>query len=342
MNKKLKKIITTTFLAAMCITAVGCSSKSNTASNSASSNSEAVAGYPVEVTTYNYAGDEVKTTYDKAPEKVLAVYQGSIETMLELGLEDRLVAAAGLDNELDEKYKKAFEKVEYLTEFTPSKETVTALNPDMILSWGSIFAEDKLGDVNTWIDKGCNTYINTNTRRKEGEKRTIQNEMTDILNLGKIFNVEDKAQEIVNNMQSKIDEALKAAKGQDKQNVLMLEFLGDEITNYGENSLGGDMITSLGANLVAKDQSKLGKEDIVSLNPDVIYVVYMPYSGDDPEQVKQDALNKLLEDKAFSSLDAVKNKRIVPIMLGDMYASGVRTINGIETISQGLYPDLNK
>lgn len=102
------------------------------------------------------------------------------------------------------------------------------------------------------------------------------------------------------------------------------------------------MITSLGGNLVAKDQSKLGKEDIVSLNPDVIYVVYMPYSGDDPEQVKQDALNKLLEDKAFSSLDAVKNKRIVPIMLGDMYASGVRTINGIETISAGLYPDLNK
>ena len=188
MNKRLKKLTTSTLVTAMCITSVGCSSKSNTASNSASSNSEAVAGYPVEVTTYNYAGDEVKTTYDKAPEKVLAVYQGSIETMLELGLEDRLVAAAGLDNELDEKYKKAFEKVEYLTEFTPSKETVTALNPDMILSWGSIFAEDKLGDVNTWIDKGCNTYINTNTRRKEGEKRTIQNEMTDILNLGKIFN----------------------------------------------------------------------------------------------------------------------------------------------------------
>ena len=342
MNKRLKKLITATLVTAMCITAVGCSSKSNTASNSASSNSEAVAGYPVEVTTYNYAGDEVKTTYDKAPEKVLAVYQGSIETMLELGLEDRLVAAAGLDNELDEKYKKAFEKVEYLTEFTPSKETVTALNPDMILTWGSLFSDDNLGDVNTWIDKGCNTYINTNTRRQEGSSRTIENEMTDILNLGKIFNVEDKAQEIVNNMQSKIDEALKAAKGQDKQNVLMLEFLGDEITNYGENSLGGDMITSLGANLVAKDQSKLGKEDIVSLNPDVIYVVYMPYSGDDPQKVKQENLDKLLKDESFKSLDAVKNGRVVPLMLGDMYASGVRTANGIETISQGLYPSLNK
>ena len=166
--------------------------------------------------------------------------------------------------------------------------------------------------------------------------------MTDILNLGKIFNIEDKAQEIVDNMQTKIDAALEASKNQKSQNVLIVEFLGNDISNYGENSLGGDMVKSLGGNLVAKSQSKLGKEDIVSLNPDVIYVVYMPYSGDDPEQVKQDALNKLLEDKAFSSLDAVKNKRIVPIMLGDMYASGVRTINGIETISQGLYPDLNK
>ena len=119
--------------------------------------------------------------------------------------------------------------------------------------------------------------------------------MTDILNLGKIFNVEDKAQEIVDNMQTKIDAALEASKNQKSQNVLIVEFLGNDISNYGENSLGGDMITSLGANLVAKDQSKLGKEDIVSLNPDVIYVVYMPYSGDDPEQVKQDALNKLLD-----------------------------------------------
>ena len=90
----------------------------------------------------------------------------------------------------------------------------------------------------------------------------------------------------------------------------------------------------------ARDKEFIDK--IKSLNPDVIYVVYMPYSGDDPEQVKQDALDKLLKDKAFSSLDAVKNKRVVPIMLGDMYASGVRTINGIETISAGLYPDLNK
>jgi len=58
--------------------------------------------------------------------------------------------------------------------------------------------------------------------------------------------------------------------------------------------------------------------------------------------IKQENLDKLLKDESFKSLDAVKNGRVVPLMLGDMYASGVRTANGIETISQGLYPSLNK
>ena len=337
-SRKLKSL---GLVAIICVGLVGCAS-TDASSDKSDTNQTVTKGYPVELTTYNYNGDEVKTTYDKAPEKVLAVYQGSIETMLELGLEDKLVAAAGLDNELEDKYKEAFDKVEYLTEFTPSKETVTMLNPDMILTWGSLFSDDNLGDVNTWIEKGCNTYINTNTRRQEGSSRTIENEMTDILNLGKIFNVEDKAQEIVDNMQTKIDAALEASKNQKSQNVLIVEFLGNDISNYGENSLGGDMVKSLGGNLVAKSQSKLGKEDIVSLNPDVIYVVYMPYSGDDPQKVKQENLDKLLKDESFKSLDAVKNGRVVPLMLGDMYASGVRTANGIETISHGLYPSLNK
>ena len=103
MNKKLKKIITTTFLATMCIVMIGCNSKSNSNSATTNLNKEDVAGYPVEITTYNYSGDEVKTTYEKAPEKVLEVDQGSIETMLELGLEDRIVDSVDNLSEILEK-----------------------------------------------------------------------------------------------------------------------------------------------------------------------------------------------------------------------------------------------
>ena len=114
--------------------------------------------YPLTITTYDYDGNEIETTYEKAPEKVLAVYQGSIETMLALGLEDRLVATAGLDNEVPDELKDAFSKTNYLDEFTPSLETVTMLEPDMILSWSSLFSDKNLGNVTDWIDKGCRPF----------------------------------------------------------------------------------------------------------------------------------------------------------------------------------------
>ena len=164
--------------------------------------------YPLTITTYDYDGNEIETTYEKAPEKVLAVYQGSIETMLALGLEDHLVATAGLDNEVPEDLKEAFSKTNYLDEFTPSLETVTMLEPDMILSWSSLFSDENLGNVTDWIDKGCNTYYNTNTR-PDGD-RTLENEFTDILNIGKIFDVQDKAQAIVDDAKAVIDKTLTA------------------------------------------------------------------------------------------------------------------------------------
>ena len=52
-------------------------------------------------------------------------------------------------------------------------------------------------------------------------------------------------------------------------------------------------------------------------------------------------LNRILKEESFQSLSAVKNDRVVPIMLSEMYASATRTQDGIETIAKGLYPDLN-
>ena len=275
--------------------------------------------YPLTITTYDYDGNEIETTYEKAPEKVLAVYQGSIETMLALGLEDRLVATAGLDNEVPDELKDAFSKTNYLDEFTPSLETVTMLEPDMILSWSSLFSDKNLGNVTDWIDKG-----------------------TDILNIGKIFDVQDKAQAIVDDAKAVIDKTLTAtADVEEKPSVMVLEPLGEDITNYGAKSLGGDMVTQLGATLANPDASTAGKEDIIAANPDVIFVVYMPYAGDDPETVKESQLAVIKDDEALQSLDAVKNGRVYPIMLSEMYASATRTQDGIETFAKGLYPDVN-
>lgn len=292
--------------------------------------------YPVTVTTYDYEGNEITTTYEKAPERVICVYQGCIETMIALGLEDHVIASYGLDNPVKEEWEEGLSKMNYNEDvFAPDKETVTMLEPDLIFSWGSLFSDKNLGDQKEWIANGTNTYISSNTKRN-GNGRTLENEYTDLLNIGKIFNCEDKAQAIVDEMKSEIADVLAKTAGQEAPKVSVIEFLGDDISNYGEKQLGGDMIRALGGELAAPDVNQIGKEDLVALDPDVIFVVYMART----ENVEAEMIAKVMDDPAFADLSAVKNGRVYSIMLGDMYAASVRCIDGIRTFAAGMYPDL--
>lgn len=295
--------------------------------------------YPVTITNYDFAGEEISYTYSQAPERVIAVYQGSIETMIALGLENHVIASYGLDNEVKEEWKAGFAEMQYREDvFAPDKETVTMLQPDMILSWGSLFSDKMLGDVQTWNEKGVATYMNSNTR-PGGHARTLENEYTDILNLGKIFDVEEKAQRIVEEMKTEIARVLEAVDGQNPVRVAVVEPMETVLSNYGANTLAGDMVMQLGGELANPDGKEMGKEDLLACDPEVIFVVYMAYSGENPESVIAAQLAAIEDDPALASLSAVRNGRVYPIMLGDIYAAGPRAMDGIQTLAKGMYPE---
>lgn len=294
--------------------------------------------YPVTITNYNYAGEPVTYTYTQAPQRVVAVYQGSIESMIALGLEDHVVASYGLDNEVKAEWQEGFAQMNYQDDvFAPDKETVTLLQPDLILSWGSLFSEKNLGDTAAWNAKGVGTYMNSNTC--PGGSRTLENEYTDLLNLGKIFDVEDRAEALVAEMRQEIESTLQAVEGRPAVRTAVVEPIGGTVTNYGANTLAGDMVTQLGGQLVQPEGSEMSKEALVTADPEVIFVVYMAYSGEDPETVMASQLAAITEDPALASLSAVQNGRVYPVMLGDIYAAGPRTVDGIRTIAAGLYGD---
>ncbi len=294
--------------------------------------------YPVTITNYNYAGEPVTYTYTQAPQRVVAVYQGSIESMIALGLEDHVVASYGLDNEVKAEWQEGFAQMNYQADvFAPDKETVTLLQPDLILSWGSLFSEKNLGDTAAWNAKGVGTYMNSNTC--PGGSRTLENEYTDLLNLGKIFDVEDRAEALVAEMRQEIESTLQAVEGRPAVRTAVVEPIGGTVTNYGANTLAGDMVTQLGGQLVQPEGSEMSKEALVTADPEVIFVVYMAYSGEDPETVMASQLAAITEDPALASLSAVQNGRVYPVMLGDIYAAGPRTVDGIRTIAAGLYGD---
>ncbi|MGG7144331.1 ABC transporter substrate-binding protein [Clostridium nigeriense] len=333
--KKLKNLTAILLSVMLILVLVSCGTgnqeKANDSSNGqVQSNDDS--HYPVTITTYNYSKEPVELIFYKAPEKVVAIYQNSIETMLALGLEDKIVAAAGLDHDVKDEYKEAFSKINYLEEFTPSKETIIMEEPDFILGWYSLFDNKRLGDIDYWNESGVNTYISLNSGA--AKERTIENEITDILNIGKIFNVEDKAQAIVDNITSTIKEVSEKVSSEEKQSAMVVEFYDEDIYTYGSKTLAGDMLTQLGAEILNPEGGNIGAEDLIKLNPDCIFVSYMD-RGD--ENIALEEVNKVLNNPAFASLSAVKNGRVYAIPLGDMYSSGIRTIDGINTFASGLY-----
>ncbi len=71
------------------------------------------------------------------------------------------------------------------------------------------------------------------------------------------------------------------------------------------------------------------------MNPDVIFVVNAKGL-----LANDAAIEKVYNNKAFKNIRAVKNKRVYPIPLIFMYASGTRTMDGIKTFRDGLYPEM--
>lgn len=336
--KRLKKNIALFLSSVLVLGLTACSSTTeNSKNNTSNEGNNSSSHYPVTITTYNYEKEPIEITFEKQPQNVVAVYQNSIETMLALGLKDNIKMAAGLDHDVKEEYKEAFSEVKYAKEFTPDKETIIMEEPDFILSWHSIFDEKRLGDVDYWHENEINTYMSLNSGAVQD--RTVENEITDILNLGNIFDVEEKAKSIVDEINKGIDDITSKVKDQEKQTALIIEYMDGKIYTYGAKTLGGDMVSRLGGELLNVDGGNINEEDLIKLNPDSIFVVYMDRSN---EEVAQQEVNKVLNNPALASLNALKNKRVNSIALGEMYCSGIRTIDGINTFANGLYPELNK
>lgn len=122
-GKAIKKLYQKLILGAVTVSMImslSACSASNSSKNAKSTNKNNVetsvkqgdkqSNYPVTITNYNFAGEEIKVTFDKMPERVLTTNQTTTELMLDLGLEKYLVGTCYLDNpildRLVDKYKK--------------------------------------------------------------------------------------------------------------------------------------------------------------------------------------------------------------------------------------------
>lgn len=99
----------------------------------------------------------------------------------------------------------------------------------------------------------------------------------------------------------------------------------------------GNMVTQLGGVLSAPDIESVGKKDVVNLNPDVIFVVYMSNDGDDPDSTQDKQVSVIADDPALAGVSALRSSCLYPVDLPNIYASGPRTADGLQVNANGLY-----
>lgn len=298
------------------------------------------AHYPVTIENVNTQGEPEKETFTKPPERVVAVWQNSIETLLALGVGDRIIAGNGVPDKkfFRKEYQEQYTKIPYTGLQLLDLETTLMLQPDFIVGWHSTFAPKVIRPTDFWHKRGVNTFI-ARSSMISNKGRTLQNEYKDILDLGKIFDKNERAQELVGQMQQEVQYAVsQTASFKQRPRALIVEFLGKDVNVYGEKSLAGDIVHELHGELLSPQQHNIGLEQIVELDPDVIFVVVI----ESHYGREQDMVDRITQHKALKNLRCVKEGRVLPLPLYAIYSAGVRSYDGIKIIASGLYPNLYK
>ena len=296
-------------------------------------------GYaPVTIENIDEKGAPRSEVYDAPPQRVVAVWQNSIETLLALGVGDRIIAGMGVPDAryIRPAYRAAYEAIPYRSLENLDVETILMMQPDLIVGWASTFSPKVLRGTAFWAGRGVHTYIAPSSARGNRNK-TIAQECQDIRNLGRIFHREERAAEIVAEMQNEIAYvAEKTAHMEKRPRALVIELLGKEIRSYGADTLAGDMMRALGAEHLASDGQSLSMEELITLAPDAIFVVVI-----EDDYGNEDAiLARLYENPALQDLMCVQQRRIYPIPLYAVYSAGTRTYDGITIFAHGLYPEI--
>ena len=94
---------------------------------------------------------------------------------------------------------------------------------------------------------------------------------------GKIFERRGgEAQAIVDEIQAQVQQIVDQSKDMEKRSALIIEFLGDSIYTYDKTTAWAAVWgITVGADLLDTPEQTIGLEDLIELDPQVIFVVYM-------------------------------------------------------------------
>nr|WP_321523948.1 ABC transporter substrate-binding protein [uncultured Cohaesibacter sp.] len=279
-------------------------------------------------------------SFDAPPERAVSNDINMTEMMVTLGLQDHMAGYTGIsrrkmpDDELMAKLKGLPE----LSPDHPTKEVLVGADADFFFA-GWNYGMKVGGEITpeTLAPFGIKAYELTESCIHVGSKPkvTMGDMYNDLLNLGKIFNVEDRAAAIVEGYKKEISD-FKASLpiGNSPLRVFVYDSGEDTPFTAAKYAMPTALIEEAGGRNVMDDieksWTKATWEKVVDANPEVIVIIN--YGSVTAEQ-KHDFM---MNNPAFANIDAVKNDRFV--VLGYVEATpGPRNIRAIKKLAKAFW-----
>ncbi|PRZ44146.1 iron complex transport system substrate-binding protein [Antricoccus suffuscus] len=329
----LTKCLAVTIVALVAV--AGCGSavadKQATSSRSAVAKGKQTA-YPLAVESCG-----VTQTYDAPPQRAVTLTSTATETMLELGLGDRMVGTAYLKGrKIGPQYKSAYDKIPVLAAGQPSMEQLLAANPDFVYAgYGDGFSASTGHTRQQLQDLGIKTHLSP--VGCTDEPKTLQDMPDELKTIGKIFNVNAAAEKAVKKFDATVDKVKDAVKGSDRPKVFLYNSGTDAPQTVGGWAYASVMIDAAGGrNILADEPLRWGKvswEQVAAANPDIILI----YDYLDPSV--ESKIATLKDIPALADTTAIKKGNFATISLS-LAQPGPRSAEGVEQLAEQFHPDL--
>ena len=277
-------------------------------------------------------------SFDRPPQRAISNDVNLTEMMLVLGLSDKMVGYTGISGwkTLDEEMRLGVKQLPELSPKYPTKEVLVGADADFFFA-GWNYGMKVGGEVTPETLKpfGINVYELTESciHIMSKKKASMDDMYNDLLNLGLIFQIENRAKNIVDAYRSDLNNFTKKLEPIATKKVFVYDSGEDTPFTAGRYAMPTALIEAAGGiNIMDDFQKSWGTvtwEEVIDRNPEVVVIVN--YGKVTAEQKRK----FMMSNPAFANIDAVKNDRFVTLEYVEA-TPGPRNIKAIKKLAKAF------
>lgn len=289
--------------------------------------------YPLTIQSCNR-----EVTFQQAPKHAVSHDINMTQMMLALGLKPRMAGYSGVSgwNAVTPQMRGILDGLPELAAKYPSVETLLNANVDFFFA-GWDYGMRVGGDLTpqTLQPLGINVYELTESCAfvMKRPAATLEDTYNDLRNLGKIFDVQDRANALISEMQAKVGD-IRNNLPTDKPRVFLYDSGEDRAMTSGRLGMPQALIDAAGGRNVLDDVeaswTRVNWENVVERNPQVIVIV------DYGEVSAEQKIEFLRSNQALQSVDAIKHQRFIVIPYVQA-TPGIDNVLAVQTLAKGFH-----